>query len=120
MLFESQEAQGALIKLMLLARYADNRLSIVENKTFERIVRQLEWKGVLSEYSFKNKAIAEVRDAYQSEASEDAFVAEQCALITDEAEVQIAIKKIESVLMADGMTPEESVMFGKIKQRFGY
>lgn len=114
----NQQEREALVNLMLLVRFSDKKLSLAEHETFENIVKQMAWDDVMTEESYINSVIKEVRYASQTEATVESYLQTQCAVFSDEVK-EVVLKKLTSVMMVDGEHESERLLMEKIKKALG-
>lgn len=111
MLFNTQEEREALIKLMLVARFADKKLTLFEAKTFKNILKDVEWQDVISSESFVNEQTHEVRKIVGSSDSLYPYITEQCQFFTEDDAKQMVLKKVGNVMRSDGLVESEEEIY---------
>ena len=116
---ETQTEREALIRLMSLAKYQDAKLSIAENDTFKRIIEDIGWDSGTTIDIFIDDATGRAREALISDDATAAFIDEQTKAFTDAAARQTSLSKIESVLKADGIDPDEQPFIAWIRNAWG-
>ena len=116
---ETQTEREALIRLMSLAKYQDAKLSIAENDAFKRIIEDIGWDSGTTIDIFIDDATGHAREALISDDATAAFIDEQTKAFTDAAARQTALSKIESVLKADGIDPDEQPFIAWIRNAWG-
>lgn len=116
MLFNTQEEREALIKLMLVARFTDKKLTLFEQKTFKNILKDVEWQDVISSESFVNEQTSHVRKVVGETQDLHPFVTEQCQFFKDDEAKQMVLKKVGNVMRSDGLVESEQEIFEFIEQ----
>ncbi len=122
-LAEHPIAQGereALVTLMLVAMYADKKLTLEENATLHRYEKLIKWDSGMSLGYFFSNTIATVRSAMRDEAKLDALIKGACQRITSEAIRMLTIKACNDMAGADfRRDPAEIAMLKRIVTALG-
>lgn len=73
----TQAQNEAIVKLMLLARYQDKKLSLTEEAQFNQYLNELNWQAVTAVDTYAMRETTAVRKALDSAESTQAFMAQQ-------------------------------------------
>ena len=111
----NQLQSEALIHLMLAARYADKKLSLIETDDFQKQVDKLPWNSGTGQSLFIQQATATVRKALATDETTQELLQAKCAPFTDSQSKLDAFRHIESLLLVDGMDPKESDFLTQLK-----
>ncbi len=96
-----QDEREAVITLMVIAMYADKKLTLEENATLHRYEKLLKWESGISLSHFFSNTIAAVRSAMRDEAKLDVLVGDCCKRIRSEAIRTLTIKACNDMTGAD-------------------
>lgn len=97
----TQDEREALLTLMLVAMYADKKLTLEENATLHRYEKLITWESGISLSHFFSNTIATVRSAMRDEARIEALVGDCCKRIHSEAIRTLTIKACNDIAGAD-------------------
>ena len=97
----AQDEREALVTLMLVAMYADKKLTLEENATLRRYEKLIKWDSGMSLGYFFSNTIATVRSAMRDEAKLDAVIGEACRKIRSDAVRTLTIKACNDMTGAD-------------------
>lgn len=111
----TQTENEALIYLMLLARFSDNKLSLSESDAFQKHFDGVSWDSSTSRYIFVQQAMAAVRKALSADETRQEMLQAQCARFTDSESKRRAFRAVEALMMADGVDPKESDLLLQIR-----
>jgi uncharacterized tellurite resistance protein B-like protein len=116
----AQEEREALITLMLVAMYADKKLTLEENTTLRRYENLIKWDSGMSLGYFFSNTIAAVRSAMRDDAKLDAYIADACRRIKSEAIRTLTIKACNDMTGADHKRePSEVAILNRIVAALG-
>ena len=111
----NQPQSEALIQLMLAARYADKKLSLSETDTFLKQIDNLPWDSGTGQSIYIQQATAIVRKALATDETAQELLHTLCAKFTDSQSRLDAFRRIEAILISDGIDPRESEFLARIK-----
>ncbi len=111
-----QVQNEALIRLMILAKYQDQSLSLLEDETFRAGVEALDWtSGIDSEY-FINDAFSRVRQALSTQDGRSRFLREQCACFDTPEKKAYAMQQVVVLIEVDGVDGGEPEFLQTLRQ----
>ena len=111
----TQAQNEALVKLMLVARYQDKKLSLSEEAEFNKHLDSLVWEPSINVSAYALSEIANVRRALGDEASAQRFITAQCAQFQTPELKAHCLSVIEAVLAADTISEQEDNFLKKIQ-----
>ena len=113
----NQDSRKAIIELLFLALYQDDRLSLAEDEVLSAALESLGWDSpqpreicVLNAFGLARKASSCAIEAEQ-------FLVERIAVIQQSGESATALTLLSKVLAADGLTWEEERFLSKIEKQ---
>ncbi|MBC2602499.1 hypothetical protein [Puniceicoccus vermicola] len=112
----NQEEREAILDLLLFAVYADNHLSLAEDRIIKNEVERLQWESGTSIDYYVDEATGSARAALSSETREAQFLESiQTRLKSPEARNR-ALSLLSKLFYSDGETREERNFAQKIRQ----
>lgn len=114
-----QVQNEALVRLMLLARYQDKKLSLSEQDAFNRNLNTLAWHSVTDINMFTMREIAAVRKALETPDRMESFINQQCRFFnTDEAKNE-CLNILRQIAAADKTNPREHHLLQQVEAALG-
>jgi hypothetical protein len=111
-----QKHNEALIRLLILVKYQDGIISMLEDEDFKRRIADLEWQSGTAMELFVKAAVAEVREAIEGSASRRRYLTEQCSHFATADERRWAREHLEGLLNVDGLGEGESKLLHELAQ----
>lgn len=109
----------ALVRLMLLARYQDKKLSLSEQDAFNRNLQKIEWHSVTDISMFTMREIAAVRKALETPEKTQAFIMQHCAYFTNSEAKNVCLTVLRHIAAADKNDPRESEFIQQVEHALG-
>lgn len=109
----------ALVRLMLLARYQDKKLSLSEQDAFNRSLQKLEWHSVTDINMFTMREIAAVRKALETPEKTEAFISKQCVFFTNSDAKNTCLTVLKQIAAADKSDPRENQFLQQVELALG-
>jgi hypothetical protein len=97
----AQEEREGLVTLMLVAMYADKKLTLEENATLHRYERLIKWDSGMSLGYFFSNTIATVRSAMRDDEKLEVLIRDACRKIHSDAVRTLTIKACNDMTGAD-------------------
>lgn len=120
---EQQQAKQlqneALVRLMLLARYQDKKLSLSEQDAFSRNLHKLAWHSVTDVNMFTMREIAAVRKALETSDKTEAFINQQCRFFTTGEAKQECLSILRQIAAADKTDSREHQFLHQVEIALG-
>lgn len=108
----------ATADVLVLALYADNHISLVEDQNLHQKIDELGWDVNLSPSQHLNLATSRARGANSPEKIE--FFLKERAEILETSEIKnYVFNKTVELLKSDGITSEENTFITQLKNSFG-
>lgn len=114
-----QTQNEALVRLMLLARYQDKKLSLSEQDAFNRSLQKIEWYSVTDITLFTLREIASVRKALETPEKTEAFIQQQCVLFNSSEAKNQCLAVLRQIAAADKHDPRESQFIHQVEAALG-
>ena len=115
----NQQQIEALVKLMIMAEYQDNRLSHVETQDFKKRIEDFSWKSPIGMSIFINTAISEIRDATSNEAVKVEFLKNQAGVFETDESRKFVLDQISDLVKSDGVEQVESSFLLQLRSCLG-
>lgn len=113
---QAQQIQNeALVRLMLLARYQDKKLSLSEQDAFNRSLQKLEWHSVTDVSMFTMREIATVRKALEAPERTESFINTQCAFFKTVEAKNECLGILKQIAAADKTDLRESQFLHQVE-----
>ena len=109
----------ALVRLMLLARYQDKKLSLSEQDAFNRSLQKLAWNSVTDVSMFTMREIPAVRRALEAAEKTESFINQQCALFTTSEAKNECLSVLKQIAKTDKTDPRESQFLQQVEAALG-
>lgn len=113
----NQDSRKAIIELLFLALYQDDRLSLAEDEVLTAALDSLGWESPQPREICVLNAFGVVREAASCAIRSEAFLVERTAVIKQAGDSATALTLLSKVLAADGLTSEEERFLSKIEKR---
>ncbi len=115
----TQPQREALVDLLNFCSYADDRLTLAEDRIVADQLAQCQWEPAVPLELFVSRSVTRVRDALESPDRRASFLADVNQRLGEAAPKQRALELCKRVLRADGdYTPAEQTVFGEIERAF--
>jgi 4-aminobutyrate aminotransferase-like enzyme len=111
----TQVQNEAIVKLMLLARYQDKKLSLTEEAQFNQYLNELHWQSVTAVDTYAMRETTVVRKALDSAEATQAFIAQQNQVLNSPEAKQAVLTMVERLLSSDGVADAESQFLQQLK-----
>ena len=111
----TQAQNEAIVKLMLLARYQDKKLSLTEEAQFNQYLNELNWQAVTAVDTYAMRETTAVRKALDSAESTQAFIAQQNQVLDSQDAKNAALAMVERLLSSDGVVDAENQFLQQLK-----
>ena len=111
-----QKQNEALIRLLILVKFQDGEISLLEDEDFKRRTADLEWTSGTAQELFVKAAIAEVREAISGSASRRRYLTEQCSHFTTAGDRRLAREHLEGLVHVDGVGDGEGTLLHELAQ----
>jgi hypothetical protein len=113
-----QPEREAIIDLMLLAIYVDNRLSISETSELDASTESLGWDSITGPSIYISNATNRARDARSSEGATAEFIVYAANRLSSAGSKARALELLNRLLMSDGKTDKEKAFFLQVEVAF--
>ncbi|WP_298609310.1 hypothetical protein [uncultured Thiothrix sp.] len=114
-----QTQNEALVRLMLLARYQDKKLSLSEQDAFNRSLQKIEWHSVTDVTMFTMREIASVRKALETPEKTETFIQQQCVLFTNSEAKNQCLAVLRHIAAADKNDLRENQFIHQVEAALG-
>lgn len=111
----SQEEREAIIDLLILGAYTDNRLSLREEKAFESLTGTLSWESETELSDFMKDAIAKVRSVRSNPSAKEGLLNEVKERLNSPTSVKKALNLLHKVFVSDGRSYEEANFYRQVE-----
>ncbi len=111
----TQAQNEALVKLLLVARYQDKKLSLMEEEAFKQTLNQLQWAAVIQPETFVSREITAVRKALDNEQSLQDYLATQASVFDSAQAKATCLQLLEKIIDADGVEAAENQYLQQVK-----
>lgn len=111
-----QTSRAALIELLFLALYIDDRLSLAEDAALEKALNALGWESPQPKEIFILNAFARAREASSCEEKTNIFLSQRANVIVADEESSAAFDWLGKVLAADGVSMSEARFLEKVQK----
>ncbi len=115
----TQTQSEALVKLLLVARYQDKKLSLLEEDAFNQRLVNLPWKSATAIDTYASRELATVRKVVDTAETTQAFVTTQLAAFDADEAKTTCLQALENVLAADGIEAAENQFLQQVKTVLG-
>lgn len=109
----------ALVRLMLLARYQDKKLSLSEQDAFNRSLHKLAWSSVTDINMFTMREIAAVRKVLEAPEKAKAFIHQQAAFFTTTEAKNECLAMLKKIVASDQNDPRENNFLQEVESALG-
>lgn len=113
----TQDSRKAIIELLFLALYQDDRLSLAEDDVLTSALDSLGWDSPQPREICVLNAFGVAREASSCAIRTEAFFVERTDLIKRSGDSATALTLLSKVLAADGLTSEEQRFLSRIEKR---
>lgn len=113
----NQDSRKAIIELLFLALYQDDRLSLAEDEVLSAALESIGWDSPQPREICVLNAFGLARKASSCAIKAEEFLAERIAVIQQSGESATALTLLSKVLAADGLTSEEERFLSKIEKQ---
>ena len=107
----NQDQREAIVDLLLLAMYADNKLTFKEDEFFKAETHRFAWDSVLTLDNYIDDATVKVRNALQAAMDRKEFLASIAARLSDPNVRDRALELCERLLICDEEGRDQEVVF---------
>ena len=114
-----QTQNEALVRLMLLARYQDKKLSLSEQDAFNRSLQKIEWHSVTDITLFTLREIASERKDLETPEKTETFIQQQCVLFNSSEAKNQCLAVLRQIAAADEHDPRESQFIHQVEAALG-
>ena len=111
----SQEEREAIVDLLILGAYTDNRLSLREEKAFESLTGRMNWDSETELSDYMDSAIAKVRANRSNPSATEGLLDEVKQRLTSKASVTKALKLLHQVFASDGRSWAEANFYRQVE-----
>lgn len=109
----------SLVRLMLLARYQDKKLSLSEQDAFNRSLQKLAWSSVTDVSMFTMREIAGVRKALETSEKTETFINQECKVFTSSEAKNECLNVLKHIATADKSDPHENHFLHQVEMALG-
>lgn len=110
-----QEEREAIIDLLILGAYADNRLSLREEKAFESLTGTLSWESETGLPDYMDAAIAKVRSVRSNPSAKEGLLIKVKERLHTRASVSKALNLLHKVFISDGRSYDEANFYREVE-----
>lgn len=114
----TQQSRKALIELLFLALYLDERLSLAEDEVLNDALESLGWDSPLPREKFILSAFAAARAVADAPEKAQEFIIARAEVIESAGEQAVGLTWLSKVLGSDGISPTEKYFLSKLEARF--
>lgn len=114
----TQQHREALFDLIALATYADGHISLREEELANSAFTAEGWESEHPKSLFLEQSIARAREAAESDAAADEYIASRAAVFTDHASQTEAYGVVQGVISRDGVAAGDHAFLLKLKAAF--
>jgi hypothetical protein len=111
----TQESRQAIIKLLFLALYRDQQLSLAEDQVFDKALQSLGWESDSSRAAFIFSAFATARAATADPEKAESLFKNLTTTIKEQGGETEAFIWLSKVLSADGLTASEERFLNRVQ-----
>ena len=111
----TQEEREAIVDLLILGAYADNRLSLREEKSFESLTGTLNWESSTELSDYMDAAIAKVRSVRNNPSATNGFLKEVKRRLVSRSSIAKALNLLHRVFVSDGRSYEEANFYRQVE-----
>ena len=111
----SQEQREAIIDLLILGAYTDNRLSLREEKAFESLTGTLSWESEIELSDYIKDAIAKVRSIRSNSSAKTGLLGEIKERLHSRSSVSKALNLLHKVFISDGRSYDEANFYREVE-----
>lgn len=111
----TQAQSEALVKLLLIARYQDKKLSLLEEDAFNQRLAGLPWQSATAIDTYAARELTAVRKALDTPETTQAFVNKQAIAFDSTQAKNACLQALNSVLAADGLEVAENQFLQQVK-----
>ena len=113
----NQDSRKAIIELLFLALYQDDRLSLAEDEVLTSALDSIGWDSPQPREICVLNAFGVAREASTCAIRTEAFLVERTDVIKQSGDSATALTLLSKVLAADGLTLSEERFLSKIEKR---
>ncbi len=114
----TQQQREALFDLIALATYADGHISLREEELANSAFTAEGWESEHPKSLFLEQSIARAREAAESDAAADEYIASRAVVFTDHASQTEAYGVVQGVISRDGLATGDHAFLVKLKAAF--
>ena len=107
----SQEEREAIIDLLVLGAYTDNRLSLREEKAFESLTGTLNWESETELSDYIKDSIANVRSVRSNPPAKEGLLNKVKERLASRVSVKKALGLLHKVFISDGRSYDEATFW---------
>ena len=111
-----QEEKEAIIDLLLIATYADNHLSLAENKILNEEFDKFSWEANISLDLYLNDATNRARNALDSDKTVEAYLETISNRLSSRYSKSRALDLLSKLFYSDGNVDSEKAFTLKVKR----
>ncbi|HCN27596.1 MAG TPA: hypothetical protein DIT64_02185 [Verrucomicrobiales bacterium] len=111
----NQTQREALFDLLTLSIYADSHISLTEEALIESAFIAEGWESEYPKNLFIEKSFARAREAAESDAAANDYIASRAKAFTDASSQAEAVGVVSNILSRDGLTSEENRFIAALK-----
>ncbi|QXD25167.1 hypothetical protein F7C95_04500 [Opitutia bacterium ISCC 51] len=111
----SQDEREAIIDLLILGAYTDNRLSLREEKAFEALTETLSWESETELSDFMKDAIAKVRSVRSNPSAKEDLLIKVKERLNSLTSVKKALNLLNKVFISDGRSYDEANFYREVE-----
>ena len=111
----TQEEREAIVDLLLLGAYTDNRLSLREEKAFDSITGTLNWESPTTLTDYMDASIAKIRGARNNPSATDGLLNKVKERIRSKPAIARSLKLLHQVFASDGRSYAEAHFYRKVE-----
>jgi hypothetical protein len=113
----NQDSRKAIIELLFLALYLDDRLTLAEDEVLTSALEVIGWDSPRPREICVLNAFGVARDASSCAIRTEAFLVERTDVIKQSGDSATALTLLSKLLAADGLTSAEERFLSKIEKR---
>jgi len=112
-----QKSREALIDLLFLSLYLDDRLSLAEDDVLSMALDSLGWEAPSPREAHIYRAFSSAREAAACPLKTEDFLSARTDVIRDHGEAGNALTWLSRILASDGLTQSEERFLGQLEAR---
>ena len=110
-----QHEREAIVDLLLMGAYTDNRLSLREEKAFESLTGTLNWESETELSDYMDKAIARIRDIRSNPRATEGFLNTVKERLDSRTSVTKVLKLLHQIFASDGRSWAEANFYRQVE-----